>query len=98
MPQRKSPLRVTPSAVISGTDRPVHTTAPNTGSPISLAEPLLVPLSEAARLLGVRVYSVRRLTRKGLLPHKVIGNKWLIPYASLKAFANNESPNRQAAA
>ena len=53
----------------------------------SLPEPLLVPLKEAARLLGVRVYSIRRLTRKGQLAYKVIGNKWLVQYASLKAFA-----------
>jgi excisionase family DNA binding protein len=50
-------------------------------------EPLLVPLSEAARLLGVKVYSIRRLTRKGQLAYKVIGNRWLVHYASLKAFA-----------
>ena len=46
-------------------------------------EPLLVPLAEAARLLGVRIYSIRRMTRKGVLPYK------LIPFAALKAFASN---------
>jgi excisionase family DNA binding protein len=50
-------------------------------------DPLLVPLSEAARLLGVKIYSVRRLARRGVLPRRVIGNKWLIPYAALKTFA-----------
>lgn len=60
-------------------DLPVTTTA---------SEPLLVPLKEAARLLGVRVYSVRRMTRRGILPHRTIGNKWLVPYHSLIAFAN----------
>jgi|BogFormECP03_OM2_1039629.scaffolds.fasta_scaffold11949_2 excisionase family DNA binding protein len=50
-------------------------------------EPLLVPLSEAARLLGVKIYSVRRLARRGVLPRRVIGNRWLIPYAALKTFA-----------
>jgi excisionase family DNA binding protein len=53
----------------------------------SSLEPLLVPLSEAARLLGVKIYSVRRLARRGVLPRRVIGNRWLIPYAALKAFA-----------
>jgi excisionase family DNA binding protein len=53
----------------------------------SSTEPLLVPLSEAARLLGVRVYSIRLLTRKGVLPYRVIGNRWQIPLKALKAFA-----------
>ncbi len=57
----------------------------------SLSEPLLVPLAEAARLLGIKVYSIRRLTRKGQLAYKVIGNKWLVQYASLKAFATKVS-------
>jgi excisionase family DNA binding protein len=55
------------------------------------SEPLLVPLEDAARLLGVQVYSIRRLTRKGVLPYKVIGNKWLINYSALKEFANGNS-------
>jgi excisionase family DNA binding protein len=42
----------------------------------------------AARLLGVQVYSIRRLTRRGVLPYKKIGNKWLIHYGSLKKFAS----------
>jgi len=60
-------------------------------------EPLLVPLSEAARLLGVRIYSIRRLTRRGVLPYRVVGNKWLVPFASLKAFANGTLPTKRAA-
>lgn len=55
------------------------------------AEPLLVTLGEAARLLGVKIYSVRQLTRKGILPHKVIGNKWCVNYQALKAFAAKAS-------
>lgn len=54
-------------------------------------QPLLVPLSEAARLLGVKTYSVRQLTRTGALPVKVIGNRWLVPYAALQAFAAKAS-------
>jgi excisionase family DNA binding protein len=61
-------------------------------SPVVLTtEPLLVPLSEAARLLGVKTYSVRQLTRSGQLPVKVIGNRWLVPYAALQAFAGKAS-------
>ena len=50
--------------------------------------PLLVSLTEAAPLLGVKVYSVRQLCRKGTLPHRVIGNKWLVNYRALEVFAN----------
>jgi excisionase family DNA binding protein len=60
-------------------------------APITPPEPLLIPLKEAARLLGVQIYSVRKLTRRGVLPYKKIGNKWLIRYAALKAFANGKA-------
>ena len=58
------------------------------------SEPLLVPLAEAARLLGVRVYSIRLLTRKGILPFRQIGNKWLVNYAALKKFAEGSATGR----
>jgi excisionase family DNA binding protein len=57
-------------------------------APIAPPEPLLIPLKEAARLLGVQVYSIRRLTRRGVLPYKKIGNKWLVHYQALKKFAS----------
>ncbi len=60
-------------------------------SVVLTTEPLLVPLAEAARLLGVKTYSIRQLTRKGHLPVKVIGNRWLVPYAALQAFAGKAS-------
>jgi excisionase family DNA binding protein len=59
-------------------------------------EPLLVSLSEAARLLGVKIYSIRRLVRKGVLLHRVIGNRWLIHFQTLKAFANGTLPATKA--
>jgi excisionase family DNA binding protein len=59
-------------------------------------EPLLVSLSDAARLLGVKIYSVRRLARKGVLPHRQIGNRWLIHFQTLKAFANGTLPATKA--
>jgi len=59
-------------------------------------EPLLVSLSEAARLLGVKIYSIRRLARKGVLLHRVIGNRWLIHFQTLKAFANGTLPATKA--
>jgi len=73
-----------PSAVSPESNQSAATPA------VASIEPLLVPLSEAARLLGVRVYSIRRLTRKGLLPFKVIGNRWLVNYSALKAFASSD--------
>jgi excisionase family DNA binding protein len=54
-------------------------------------EPLLVSLKDAARFLGVQVYSIRQLTRRGVLPYKVIGKRWLVNYAALKAFAGRVS-------
>lgn len=44
-------------------------------SPQQLSEPLLVPLKEAARLLGCHLYSVRVMVRSGELPYKSIGNR-----------------------
>lgn len=54
----------------------------------SISEPLLVSLADAAHLLGVAIYSIRRMTRRGELPYRVIGNRWLIPTQALKNFAN----------
>lgn len=63
----------------------------------ALPEPLLVPLAEAARLLGVKMFSIRQLCRqfdatKGAvgLPHRLIGNRWLVPLAAVRAFAAGE--------
>jgi excisionase family DNA binding protein len=55
------------------------------------SEPLLVSLKDAAKFLGVQVYSIRQLTRRGVLPYRQIGNKWLVNYAALKAFANGRA-------
>ena len=63
-------------------------------NPAPSPEPLLVPLKEAARLLGVRVFSIRKLCRQGALPHRLIGNRWCIPTAALRAFAAGE-PTRK---
>lgn len=43
----------------------------------------------------MKVYSVRLLCRKGHLPHRVIGKKWLVSYAALKAFADAKTGRRQ---
>jgi excisionase family DNA binding protein len=65
---------------------------------ISISEPLLVPLRDAARLLGVEIYSIRKLARRGVLPYRKIGNKWLVPFAALRDFANGvPAPKRQGA-
>jgi Helix-turn-helix domain len=55
----------------------------------SQPDPLLVPVSEAARLLGVSEYSVRLLARKSQLAFKKLSpTKWLITMASIRKFAD----------
>lgn len=50
--------------------------------------PLLIPVAEAARLLSVSTWEVRRLVRKGALGCKKLGRtKWLISMSSLHKFA-----------
>jgi hypothetical protein len=50
--------------------------------------PLLVPVCEAARLLSVSTWEIRRLCRKGALGCKKLGRtKWLITSRSIAAFA-----------
>jgi excisionase family DNA binding protein len=52
-------------------------------------EPLLVPVIEAARRIGLKPSTVRKLVRRGALAaRKVSPTKWLITTASIKAFAN----------
>ncbi len=57
-----------------------------------LQPPLLVPVSEAARLLSVSAWEIRRLCRKGALGYKKLGRtKWLITSRSVQAFASEVS-------
>lgn len=51
-------------------------------------EPLLVTTAQAAELLSVSTWEIRRLVRKGLLTHRKLSKtNWLIQMASLKKFA-----------
>jgi hypothetical protein len=51
--------------------------------------PLLVPVAEAARLLSVSAWEIRRLCRKGVLGYKKLGRtKWLITSRSINSFAS----------
>jgi len=51
--------------------------------------PLLVPVAEAARLLSVSTWEIRRLVRKGALGVKKLGKtKWLITSRSIQSFAS----------
>jgi excisionase family DNA binding protein len=62
--------------------------APTVAAP-SLQPPLLVPVSEAARLLSVSTWEIRRLVRRGALGCKKLGRtKWLISVSSLQKFAS----------
>lgn len=54
----------------------------------ALPEPLLVPVSEAARRLSISEYSIRLLARKGQLTYKKLSKtKWLVTTASIRKFA-----------
>jgi hypothetical protein len=54
----------------------------------SIQPPLLVPVSEAARLLSVSAWEIRRLCRRGALGYKRLGKtKWLVISRSIAAFA-----------
>jgi excisionase family DNA binding protein len=56
---------------------------------IPRTEPLLVPVSEASRLLSLNRATIRDLVRRGSLAAKKISpTKWLITTASIKSFAN----------
>jgi hypothetical protein len=58
----------------------------STGS--QLQPPLLVPVREAARLLSISAWEIRRLCRKGALNYKKLGRtKWLVVSGSIAAFA-----------
>lgn len=66
------------------------------GSPPSsappLQPPLLIPVAEAARLLSVSTWEIRRLCRKGALGYKKLGRtKWLITSRSIQNFASEVS-------
>jgi hypothetical protein len=51
--------------------------------------PLLVPVSEAARLLSVSTWEIRRLVRRGALGVKKLSKThWLITSRSITAFAS----------
>jgi excisionase family DNA binding protein len=50
--------------------------------------PLLVPVAEAARLLSVSTWEIRRLVRRGVLGCKKLSKThWLISTSSLQKFA-----------
>ena len=57
-------------------------------SALSAPEPLLVSTKQAAALLSVSDWEIRRLCRKNLLAYRRLGQtKWLISFRSLKHFA-----------
>ena len=53
---------------------------------VAPVEPLLVSLSEAARLLGVKMYTIRKMCRRGVLPYRTPAVKWMIPRSAIKNF------------
>jgi len=58
----------------------------------TMQPPLAVPVKEAARLLSVSTWEVRRLVRRGALCCKKLGHtKWLVTTRSLHAFVSEAS-------
>lgn len=55
----------------------------NTGTPIQAKA---VPVSTAAKLLGISRAWAYQLVRDGSLRAKRVGNRWLVPLASIDAF------------
>ena len=55
---------------------------------VPAVEPLLVTVKQAAKLLSISKYALRRLVQQGLLPYRRIGSRWLIPTKALRTFAD----------
>lgn len=71
---------------------PNSRTAVAVPSPVPQIEPLLVTTARAAELLSVSAWEIRRLVRKGLLPHKKLSKTdWRIPLRAVRAFAEVRS-------
>lgn len=68
-------------------------------APTTMQPPLLVPCAEAARLLSVSTWEIRRLVHKGALRAKKLGKThWLIVSKSIDAFASEGALQRSSVA
>ena len=56
-----------------------------------IVQPILVPMSRAAELLGVSVRTVQNLITAKELPSRKIGRRRLIPYSALQTLARRDS-------
>lgn len=66
-------------------------------SPVPYPEPLLVTTAQAAELLSVSAWEIRRLIRRGLLAHKKLSKtNWLVTMKSVRAFADVSANGRAA--
>lgn len=70
--------------------RRLYCSGMTTQKPLS-AQPILVPIRQAAELLGVSVRTVQNLITVKELPSRKIGRRRLIPYSALQALARRDS-------
>ena len=59
-------------------------------------EPLAVSIAEAARLVGLRKYTVRQYVQKGLIHAVWVGRRVLVPLTSLERLVEKGVPGRPA--
>ncbi len=77
---------------------PLHTEAIDPNDPISLND---VPTSqiytvrEVAKLLSINVGATYDLIRKGEIPAKRLGKRWLVPRQLFHAWLNDIRPERR---
>lgn len=53
-------------------------------------------VEEAARIMRVSKYSIRRWIREGMIPAEQIGRRWLIPLDALRALAQTRPAGGEA--
>jgi len=58
--------------------------------PSAAQRPLAVSLVEAARLVSLSKFTLRRRIKDGRLKATRVGNRWIVPVASLESFVNGE--------
>jgi excisionase family DNA binding protein len=69
--------------------RPISILPESAEQPIKTIDQIGVNMATAAELLGVSVITVRKLTRKGILPHVLLGRRIVYSVEGLKEFVKS---------
>lgn len=56
----------------------------------------LLPINDAASLLGRSIWTLKRLHRNGHLPVVMIGDQWLVPESFVRLVLTSPQPGRAA--